>query len=328
MVRRRLIRLGALGSALCWSCLLFSAAASSKESTPHALLERMNEAVRTLDYEGRFVVQMGDRLDSMYIVHRVDNGAEKERVLTLNGKPREIVRDDQAVACPVPGRDNKVNVGRRSHDRSFSPLAGISAEQLDMSYQLELLSETRVAGRPAFQLLIRPRDDLRYGYRLFIDRETALPLRSVMFDEALQPVSQMMFVDLVTGDAVSPVMTGVEGKRATSAGQRVQLPTDRLARPAWAFSDLPPGFELNVHRRRAMAKLPGESEHFIFSDGLATVSVYIQPHTGEHSLIGESSLGAAKAVGRVVDDHEVIVVGEVPLKTLHLFAGHVHATSQ
>ena len=91
------------------------------------------------------------------------------------------------------------------------------------------------------------------------------------------------------------------------------LPRERLAPPAWHVAELPPGYQLNAHRRRAAES--GELEHFIFSDGLATFSLYVQPAAAD-GLSGESRFGAANAVGRVVEGHEVIVVGEVPLTTL------------
>ncbi|MCG6966955.1 MAG: MucB/RseB C-terminal domain-containing protein [Chromatiaceae bacterium] len=304
-------------------------AARAVDVSPHALLERMNDAVRQLDYEGRFVVQSGSQIDAMYIVHRFDGGAEKERVVSLTGSPREIIRSDEAVACVAPGK-RLINVDRGAHARSFSPLRGVSAEQLEMSYHVELLAPGRVAGHDAYQILIQPRDDLRYGYRLFVDQDTALPLRSMMFDEAQQIVSQMMFVDLKTGSSVTPIEHDISAMQVARAGNPAPMPSERerLAPPAWTFADLPPGFQLNVHRRRPLAEANGDLEHFIFSDGLASVSVYIEPHAGDEALNGESSLGAAKAVGRILGDHDVVVVGEVPLKTLYWFAEHVRAASR
>lgn len=307
--------------------LLLASAATSEELAPHTLLDRMNEAVRLLDYEGRFVVQADNRLDAMYIVHRVDAGGEKERVVSLTGKPREIIRSDQAVACLVPGREPQINVERRARGRSFSSLRGVSAEQLENFYLMKLLESSRVAGREAHQILIQPRDDLRYGYRLFIDQESSLPLRSIMFDETQRPVSQMMFVELEVGPGITPIERDIAAMQVPGGDSLAAVPEQRLAPPAWSLDDLPPGFQLNVHRRRALADAQGDMEHFIFSDGLASVSVYIQPHVDEKWLSGESSIGAAGAVGRIVGDHQIFVVGEVPPKTLHWFARQVRATA-
>jgi len=307
--------------------LLLAVAARADTLAPYELLDRMNEAVRLLDYEGRFVVQAGERLDAMYIVHRVNQGAEKERVVSLTGKPREIIRSDQAVACKLAGRDAHINVGLRSGGRSFSPLWGVNGTQLDASYHIELLEPGRVAGRDSYQVLIRPRDDLRYGYRLFIDQVSALPLQSVMFDERQRPVSQMMFVELRVNRAITPIEHDLSAMQLARAEPDDYLPVARFAPPDWVFPELPPGFHLNVHRRKALGRTLGEREHFIFSDGLASVSVYVQPAGDDVGLSGVSRLGVAKAVGRIVGGHEVIVVGEVPTKTLHWFAQQIQASA-
>ena len=305
--------------------LLAAGAARSGEPSAHGLLDRMNDAVRMLDYEGRFVVQAGDQMDAMYIVHRVVGGSEKERVVSLTGQPREIIRSDEAVACLVPGRERPINVGRPAQGRSFSPLSGVSAEQLEASYRMQVLAPGRVAGRDAYQVLVEPQDDLRYGYRLFIDQASALPLRTVTFDDAMRVVSQTMFVELKTDGPITPIERDLSAMQLARAEPAEPLAQERLAPPGWTFEATPPGFQLAVHRRRALAGGRGELEHFIFSDGLASVSVYIQPHEGKDALVGESSMGAANMVGRLLDDHEVVAVGEVPVKTLHWFAQHAQA---
>ena len=305
--------------------LAASVTAAHGVTTPLDLLERMNEAIRQLDYEGRFVVQSAGRLDAMYIVHRVDRGAEKERVVSLTGKPREIIRSDEAVVCRLPGQAGQINVGVRANRRSFSPLQGASGERLDASYRIELLEQSRVAGRDSYQMVIQPRDELRYGYRLFIDQASALPLQSVMFDEQDKAISQVMFVELRVGQAITPIEHDISAMQLAKADPGDLPPIERFAQPGWVFPELPPGFQLDVHRRKLLGQSAGEREHFIFSDGLATVSVYVQRQSEQGGLSGVSRLGAARAVGRTVGDHEVIAVGEVPIKTLHLFVDQIQA---
>ena len=293
--------------------LLIAAIVQAEVSAPHQWLDRMNDAVRQLDYEGRYIVQSGDHLDALYLVHRVDDGVEKERIVSLTGEPREIIRSDEAVACLIPGRGRHINVGRRPLDRSFSPLNGVSGEQLARSYRMELLGRELVAGRETQEILIEPRDNFRYGYRLFVDTQTGLPLRSLMFDESGRAVSQMMFVEIRVNESITPIERDLSAMQMARADKLPMLPRERLAPPAWRVAELPPGYQLNAHRRRAAES--GELEHFIFSDGLATFSLYVQPAAAD-GLSGESRFGAANAVGRVVEGHEVIVVGEVPLTTL------------
>jgi sigma-E factor negative regulatory protein RseB len=299
--------------------------AAAEAADPHELLDRMNDAVRELDYEGRFVVQSGDQLDALYIVHRVVDGAEKERVVALTGQAREIVRSGEAVACLVSGSDRHINVGRRSHGRSVSPLRGVSSEHLGRSYSLSSLAPAQVAGREAHQILIQPNDDLRYGYRLFVDKLSALPLRSMVLDAEQNIVSQVMFVELRVTDDITPIEYDLSAMQRARSEQLPEIRQERLLPPAWSFSSTPPGFQLNAHRRRPVASAVGSREHFIFSDGLATVSVYVQPLDGSGMLPGRTRFGAANMLGKVFGEHEVIAVGEVPTKTLNLFVNNIRA---
>jgi sigma-E factor negative regulatory protein RseB len=310
------------------ACLATSAFAGSADVDPHQLLEKMNSAVRQLDYEGRFVVQSDERLDALYIVHRVDDGAEKERVVSLTGEPREIIRNGLAVACLVPGHNRTINVGRNVNGRSFTPLQSVSREQLDESYRMEVLPPVIVAGRKAHQIVIRPRDKMRYGYRLSIDQASGLPLRSVMYGENNEVVTQMMFVELRVDDSITPVERDISAMQAARADPpEIKVGEERLAPPEWVFAELPRGYQLNVHRRRPGSADRSAVEHFIFSDGLASVSVYVQPSSGEGGFNGVSRLAVGHAVGRVVDQHEIVVVGDVPLKTLHWFAQNIRPAS-
>jgi sigma-E factor negative regulatory protein RseB len=298
---------------------------SAAHPDPLDLLDKMNGAIRALDYEGRFVVQNGDRLDALYIVHRVTENGELERVVSLTGEPREIIRGDAAVACLVPGDNGPINMARPAQGQSYSPLASIDGRELEQFYEIRFVGNGRVAGRTAYEVHIAPRDDLRFGYRLLVDQATALPLRSIMVDSAAKTLSQMMFTDLTIGKGVTPIERDVSALEKATADPRDMAPLDRLAPAAWSFADEPPGFKLNVHRRRALPDRSAEMEHFIFSDGLATVSVYVQPAQDGDALSGVSRMAAANAIGRTIGGYEVIVVGEAPVKTLDWFARSIQA---
>jgi sigma-E factor negative regulatory protein RseB len=316
-----------LCSVLIGALLVGSAQAKEpQQDSPHDWLDRMSHAVRELNYEGRFVVQSADSLDALYLVHRVDNGIEKERMVSLTGKPREVIRSDQAVACLMPGRDRHINIGRRPSDQSISPLNTVSSEELSRSYKIELADEAFVAGRQTQQILIEPRDGLRYGYRLYLDEQTALPLRSVVLDDSNQPISQLMFVEIRVGEGITPIELDIAAMQIASVAPR-QEPTDHQAlKPSWRLSELPAGFRLSGQRTRPGGG-DGDLQHAIYSDGLATFSVYVQP-ASEQGLSGESQLGSAKAVGRVADGHEIVVVGEVPMRTLRWVAERVVPVAQ
>jgi sigma-E factor negative regulatory protein RseB len=298
---------------------------ASTDPDPLELLDSMNSAIRALDYEGRFVVQNGNRLDALYIVHRVTDNGEMERVVSLTGRPSEIIRGNGAVACLVSDDTAPINLSRSDQGRSYSSLAAIDGRELEQHYQLRFVGRDRVAGRDAYELHIVPRDDLRFGYRLLVDQATSLPLRSIMVDAAQTTLSQMMFTDIRVGTGVTPIERDVTALDKATADPEELAPLERLAPAAWSFANQPPGFRLNVHRRRALPDRSAELEHFIFTDGLATVSVYVQPAGDGRALSGVSRMAAANAVGRTVGGHEVIVVGEVPVKTLDWLANAIQS---
>jgi len=305
-------RIAALG--LLAVCLPGGAGAAD---SPSQLYDRMRDAVRHTDYEGRFVYQVGDRLDAMYVVHRVKGGHELERLVALNGVPKEVIRGTHAVACLDPHRRKISVVGS---GESLADVPVVNTEELGKQYRFELGRELRVAGRPARELLIQPLDELRFGYRIALDRETALPLQSVMLDGARRVRSQTLFVDLKTGDGVTPI------ERDLSALQLADRPATEIMQgshdaaipaPSVELNDLPRGFRLI----RVLSPEPGV-QHLLLTDGLASVSLYIEP-VDEQGFDGFSRIGSMELFGKSLQDVQITVVGEVPRQTLKLIANGV-----
>lgn len=293
-------------------------------------LERMNLAVRTLNYEGRFVYQHGTHLEALYLRHVVTERGEHESLRTLNGAPREVVRDSEKVTCTLPQR-GKVNLDRRRASRGFSPLLPIHTEALTDHYEFELGGQTRVAGRQVQEVYIRPRDALRYGYRLSLDLEHALPLRTTMRDASGRLVSQILFTELEVGievedleEARAEVSERPLRERQSPAGSDEH--GHWMQAPRWHFDRTPSGFELNVHRRHTVEGGDATVEHFIFSDGLATVSVYVEPEQAD-ALEGLAQLGPVNAFGLKLNGHSVTAVGEVPAITVQSFGRAIIAMS-
>jgi len=307
------VRVLLLGAVL--AGLALPAAAEAPDQSAYAWLERMNRAVRTLNYEGRFVYLNDNRIKSLYIAHTQKDGREREQLLSLNGPVREVLRDHETVTCIRPGRDPKTTqVQRRPVVRSFSPLLAARPAQLESHYRLVLGKEARVAGRTARRVHIQPKDDLRYGYRLYLDEEYALPLRTLLLDDQGTPLSQILFTELHVSDQVKISPLPNDGADPSADGPQEREPQRvNLVPPGWEFRAPPTGFQLDVHRRRPDADI----EHFIFSDGLATISVYVEP-VGAKTLSGLSHMGTVNALSRVNDGYQFTAIGEVPPRTLTL----------
>lgn len=294
--------------------LAFSQALSA--ANPLSWLEKMQKAVHLLDYEGRFVYQAGAHLESMYVVHRVHGQRELERLVALDGEPREVIRGDDAVAFIKPG-EHPISVKETPNQYALSLNRKWDYTRLEAYYQIQFVGENRVAGRPCQVIEIIPKDELRYGHRLYLDQSTALPLRSVLLDTRGELLSQNLFVELRVGEGITPIerdfsalsVIQAKSEKATASGQSPQM--------KWTFADLPDGYRQTAYRYQAQQ----QREHFIFSDGLSSVSLYIeQAQAGKKMLSGHSSMGATHTLALEKHGRQIMLIGEAPIRALHKLA--------
>ena len=317
----RAAALVATRAALLAATLALSPAASAAESA-RQWLDSMSDAMQSLNYEGTFVYIHGGDIESMRIVHSRDESGENERLVSLNGEAREIIRDDSEVVCIWPGSKSVIISKSRPRTPFPSLVQKLDLGGLDDVYHFALAGDDRVAGMIAKVVEIRPRDALRYGYRLWIDRDSRLLLRSDLLDVAGEPVEQLMFTEIRLLDAVPserfrPLLQGA-GYTWQREGELV--PVSRQSRPRWHFASLPPGFMQMSESLRPMGSSGKTVHHVILSDGLASVSVYIEPRSGDKPnikrLFGSSQMGGMHAYGLGRDGLHVTAVGEVPLATV------------
>jgi sigma-E factor negative regulatory protein RseB len=288
--------------------LAFSAGLASAQS-PEALawLRKIHDATQKLSYTGTFVYQHGGRTETSRITR--DAQADIERLEVLDGVPREIVRTRETVRCYLPD-SRVVKVDRRSADRSFPALLPERIGALARHYDIELGDLQRVAGFDCQTVVLTPKDSLRYGYRLYADAKSGMLLKAVTFDGKGETVEQFSFTQLAMGG-----VTREQVKPRHRARQwRVE---DTEAAPAhlagWGLSAELPGFRKVMELKRRM----GESRpvgQVVYSDGLAAVSVFIEPMEGRAEPVqtGTASLGAIHIYTREVANHRVTVVGETP----------------
>jgi sigma-E factor negative regulatory protein RseB len=278
------------------------------------MIERMAQALRTLSYSGNLVYLHGSQLESLELAHTVRDGEEFERLISLNGAAREVLRNEQAVTCVLPDAKS-VSVEQRPPARpSLLPVGNMDLERLQGNYLLYPLGAYRVADRPVQVLGIIPKDEYRYGYRFYLDQETGLPLKTDLMGVNAKPIEQIMFTSLVLDSELEnlPVEAEREGfQRILREAPVISNPNDT---GPWAFRELPAGFELHVHNHRR--GLDGERvEHFVLSDGLASVSVYLERDDGD-GLQGAAHVGAVNAWGSTLREWRITAVGEVPAETV------------
>ena len=281
-------------------------------------LDKMMQAVHQINYDGHFVYLHGENIESLRTVHTVKDGHEIERLFSLNGEAREIVRDKDSVTRIMPN-DKSVATTKRLMDKQyFSGFFVLQYEEIDKNYDIQLSGSGRIADRNTQVIVFNPKDHLRYGYRLNLDEEFALPLQWEMFDQNGSLISSIMFTQISIGDKVSDSGSLLEKDNATVTKQVTPSTTElnnNIGDTAWQFETLPAGFKLKHHRPTIPHHENRDIEQFIFSDGIASFSVYIE-QTDKSRLTGQAHLGALNAYGVFLDGHQITAVGEVPSETL------------
>ncbi len=316
-------------SFLRWLPLLFviSTAVQAEEQENEAFkwLERMWQAVHQLNYEGTFVYLHDNHMESLRLVHSVADGQERERLTSLNGVSREVVRDNHSIICVLPD-SRSVSAELRSSGGGIGENSVLDPKKLSAYYDFYMHGDSRIAGRPAVMLVIAPKDAYRYGHRLFLDKEYALPLKTELLDSNGESISQIMFTGLKVDPEIKIAAEGddsaLENEHYAWIYQKPVLRMQDGERTAvdWYFPNLPAGFQLSVHARRPATDKRSAIDHFVFTDGLATFSVYVEKADSNNGLEGESRMGAVNVFGTSYDDYHVTAVGEVPLQTIQELA--------
>lgn len=315
------MRLLRSGVALTSLALAFPLLAAESEALQQ--LERMAQAARTLNYEGTFVYLHGHHMESVRIVHGVDAKGEHERLVTLSGKTREVIRDNDEVKCFFPD-DRSVQLDKAGPTPPLPLIKTPQVERISHLYRLELKGRERVAGREAAHVSVVPRDIYRYGRGYWIDQQAGLLLRADLIDDHGRVVEQMMFTAIEILDAMPKQSLlpehSVKDFIVLKPAQR-EPDAASLEGPRWEAASLPPGFELMLMRHLSMHGKPGPVEHHVYGDGLTAVSVFVEAPGGEENeFIGHSRMGAVNAYAKRSGDTRVVVVGEVPAITVERIA--------
>lgn len=302
------------------SLWFFAAACSAEPADPWLMIDKAGQAAHQLNYKGVFVYQSGANVSSMQITHmNYGPSGEFARVVVLDGAPREMLRQGNDVVIYQP-KSEKIMVDRRHLQSSFPAVLPKLSEDIKANYQIRLGSPERVGGREGQLVMLEPRDKYRYRCRLWIDRESGLLLKMAYLsdkDEVVEQVafSQLMLVNTVGNDWFRPDVT--RGKTFIMAPEETVTPASAQDE-GWTVTHMPPGFRKTEQVRR---NVPGKAfpvNHLVFWDGLASVSLFIEPlgHGGGLPMVGSFSQGATNVLVSVHDGHQVVVVGEVPSVTV------------
>ncbi len=282
-------------------------------------LRTMAFAAHQSNYSGVFVYQSGSRVEMSRVTHISDKTGEHERLEGLGGARRELIRDNDQAWLYAEG--HKVRVEKRQIRRAFPALLPEQISILKENYSVRQAEEEEIAGYHAHSVVFLPRDNLRYTRKMWADSVSGLLLKAVVLDDRGHLIEQYAFMQVNIGNNIDRKWIVPEDSSATAIAQELSLsplPKVELIEGAcgWQVDALPVGFRKIVEMRRPFRGNKEPVIHMVFSDGLAGISVFIEKvndATYVHSgLFGH---GAAHVYNRIVGEHLVTVVGEVPPRT-------------
>src|ERR1700730_6607047 len=316
-----------------WLALAMVVATAVAAEEPTKWLERMNQALTTRNYDGTFSHWQGGKVEMLRIIHRVQDGAVSERLVSLDGSGREFIRTGSDLVCYLPDK-RTVLVERRPPEESlFGGFPAIN-DQTASFYDIKEIAQTRLNRRDTHVITVSPKDEFRYGYRLWIDEKTAMPLKTQLCDSRGRVIEQIVFASLtlssrIPDSAFKPEVSteGFQWLRNETVPPKDPTATASLV---WDALKLPPGFKMAARKAQTMPGSTDPVDHLVFTDGLASVSVFVEAHsqtiTPDDERVDESArVGSSSAFSTFIDGHKVTAVGEVPPATVRFIANQLKA---
>ena len=299
--------------------LPLGAGAESPKAVPDpvTLLQQLSTAAQQVSYSGIFVFQHDGSMEASRVVHSYDHGQELSRIDTLNGPPREILRSNDEMRCYFP--DVRSIRLQRAEGRHFFPALIVPPLQAYAdNYELFVTGQDRVAGHDCQIIALRPRDALRFAHEVCADLPSRLLLREVTLGPHGEPIQMSVFTEVTIGThpdpaQFKPAYSGTDSWRQDTVPALGADPDHS----GWVASNAPPGFHKVVEVRRTLPGGSGAVTHLVYSDGLASVSVFIEPASGTTRADRAESLpNALSYYSARRDEHQITVVGEVPLSAV------------
>jgi len=319
--------------ALAWAVASVAAAEEtaqkrSVEYTPTGWLERMDQALTTRNYDGTFSHWQGGRVEMLRIIHRVQDGTVSERLASLDGSGREFIRTGASLTCYLPDR-RTVLVEQRPPEESLVSFPTVN-DQTASFYDIREVGHMRLNRRDTHVIAVSPKDEYRYGYRLWVDESTAMPLKSQLVDPHGQVIEQIVFASLTLSARIPD--SAFRPEISTEGFQWLRNDAAPHPQPgaalAWSAVSLPPGFRMTVRSAQILPGTAGPVDHLVFTHGFASVSVFVERQaapTGQAPVPEAATVGSSSAFSTVVDGHKITAVGEVPPATVRFIASQLKA---
>ncbi|RFF30428.1 MucB/RseB C-terminal domain-containing protein [Wenzhouxiangella sediminis] len=305
------------------------AAPARAEETVQRWLDRMSRAVETLDYRGTLVNVRNGEVDTLRIIHRADEDGVRERIYSVDGVPREVLREGDSVRCVLPG-DEPMMLESQLAGRLLPSLPVNRLLGPESGYRMTMGGRERVAGMMARIIHIQPRDAYRYGSRLWLEERTGMLLRYALIDHDGRQLQQLSFTSLELGANISDAELEPElvGQQFTteSIDESIHSAGSSVG-PVPVSPRVPRGFRL-VNAGQGRGAGGAEFDHLLYSDGLSSFSIYIE-RAGEETMAGRvETMGPVHVYTTQSGGRLFTVVGEVPAATVEFVGRQLRRTSR
>ena len=292
--------------------LALPASAAQAQTTPapapgasaQEWMARMAGESRRFEYQGIMVYAHDGRIETMRVSRRLGPGGTRDEMVSLNGDQRVLVREDGRLTCSDrDGSKTEVAVGE-------FPLLALDPAQIggaNAQYKLTVSGHDRVAGMDSAVVEAKPVDQSRYGYRLWVEPSSGMLLGSNLESPDGDLVQQLMFTNiaLTPGNGLPKLVR-----------PKPPAPAEAAVAQAWRAGWLPAGFKLIGTPEHATGQT-----HLLYSDGLAYISVYIEPlRDSARPMEGTQRRGAVNLYAQPTRDQQVVVIGDVPAATVERIA--------
>lgn len=302
--------------------LLMPAAAFAGDAGDWLL--KMSEAAKQNNYQGVVTYRGDEMLETFRVTHRWQDGVERERVQSLTGEPRDILKQDGKTICLLP-KARRMSSAQQPTPQGLFP--GLTAEKIDFLskvYEFDDLGMQRVAGRMCRGIAITPRDRYRYGYEVWADLDSAVPLKVNLIGRDGSVLEQMQFTEVQFPGSIPDTAFVVPGGQMVREPMPPAVPAPprqpSVQAVAQGLPQLPPGFKVTMRDVRPLADGRGTVEHVLLSDGISAISIFTRRMTSapDKPFHGVTQMGAVNAYGRTVGTVQITVVGEAPQETVKM----------
>ncbi len=294
---------------------------------PWMQIEKASQAARQLSYKGIFVYQNYQEVRSIEITHLNNGNEEFARIVSLDGPPRELLSRGDNVVVFNPNKEN-VFIQKRQGQNLFPAILPSNINIVKSSYNLRFGDHERIGGREAQIVYLDPRDEYRYPYKLWLDKEFGLLLKMMILDHHQKIIEQASFnqVALFASQDLNWFKPSIDTQKKYLMDEAPENITSN--EKYCVISNLPAGFREVSHVTRMMGRQPQLVHQWIFSDGLSSVSLFVNPiPKGQKSRVGEMQVGSAHIFARVMNGNQITVVGEVPPVTIQKISNSIQSVS-